>query len=287
MNIFAWFKANPLGAAILAALGITVAVKAKDANAAESDDDQDLIMDDASGAPGKQPKHRRGFAAVRVEAQRFGKAAGWNVESRKWFERFAVLQAASESGANNYRGLGIEDRYPSWAIPTKNASVNLKVAEANAAKIAYDRNVTKGALPSSDAPMKYWLLGSGGWFGILPANGLVSFGKADANEYSPVDIFDARRSVAMLADYMRRLTWWKSFKAADPSNHVEVLKAGMASPSLMGKPDHSRFKSTAKKARKNAALHGVPKSFFSEPIPSQLRTRKDMLKINRKMEGRS
>lgn len=54
-----------------------------------------------------------------------------------------------------------------------------------------------------------WCIGSGGWFGFLPSTGL--FARGFENE-DPALIFDPAASVAMFADFVRRVTrHWPKF----------------------------------------------------------------------------
>jgi hypothetical protein len=296
MNVWLWIKAHPWVSALVAAS--TVALTAKPAAAKAKE-----VIAGGGGAPGDKPDHVKGFGQVRAYCRMVCKAAGMSNDATSWAENFMVLQAASESGANNYRGLGIPSRFPSWAIPTggeKNSSgqweveagassklIKIQNAESNAARISYDRNRDRGTIPPGGASVTEWTIGSGGWFGLLPASGLYAFRKSKENgEFLPFDIFDARRSVVMLLAYMQRLTAWSTFKAQPADEAVAVMKRGMASPDLMNKPGHSRSISTEAKARANAKKWGVPASFFSRPIPAELKMSRDWLKLIRKVEGR-
>lgn len=249
------------------------------------------------------PKHYTGFSNVRKLAQEVGKAAGLSSSGRKWLERFSVIQASSESGANNYRGLGLPPKFPAWAKPSSAKLVNgswvsssttdkgrwYQANEAKAAQIAYDRNVTRGSLPPSSATQDDWTFGSGGYFGFLPANGAYTFRKSIIkDEFGPLDVFDARRSLLMLMRTLAALTGWSSFKLLPANDQVTGLKRAMASPTLIPKPNSERGILSANRARAAAKKLGVPSSFFDEPVPTELRKQsRDWVAIARKMEGRA
>lgn len=293
-GLWALIKANPAVAGVLAALGLGVAYKSKTP-----------LTSKLGGPPpegGAPPEHLKGMSHVRELTRVVCKAAGFTPDAISWAVNFTVLQAATESGANNYRGLGIPSMFPSWAIPTgavkeggkwvvsPDASaglVKLQNAEAKAARITYERNEERGSLPKSNAPKSQWTFGSGGYFGLLPASGLYAFRSgADFNEFHPFDVFDARRSIVMLLAYMQRLSAYSSFKAQPNNDQVNVLKRGFASPSLMSKPAADRSVLVAERNERNAQKYGIPASFLSRPMPYELKKSRDWVKLIRKVEGR-
>jgi len=284
-----WVKAHPIIAALTAGgvLLLPRAAKAKEAK---------------TGEPGSKPAHEKGMAKVRARIREATKAAGMSKEAQAWAENFAVIQAASESGGDNFRGLGEPRFFPSWAVPTgakkengkwtikdgaSEGLIKLQNAETKAAQLAYKRNKERGTLPQSDASYEEWTFGSGGDYGGLPANLLYPFRKGEPGEFHPYDVFDKRRSAVGMLAYMQRLSQWGTFKDRPGSQNVDTLKAGFASPDLMGKPDASRSKSSALKARANAKKYGVPASFFTSPMPYELKQGRDWLKLIRKIEGRA
>jgi len=257
-----------------------------------------------SPSSARPPKHYTGFASLRKVVQEVAKAAGLDYTERQWLERFAVIQASSESGANNYRGLGVPERFPVWAVPSgadkkdgrwvvspaaSTKMRSLQTNEAKAAVVAYERNEGRGSLPPGDFPLAYWTLGSGGYFGFIPANGAYAFRSSTRpNEFGPLDVFDAHRSVVMLMRTIAALAAWSTFKKLPENDQVTGLKRAMASPTLIPEPNAERSKSSAAKARAAASKRGIPASFFDQPMPSGLRKRsRNWVELVRKVEGRS
>jgi len=291
-NILLWLKANKVKAALAALFGVAVAPKIVKA------EDRPLEVPN-----GGQPEHLKGMSHVKSLTRSICKKAGMSEDAISWAVNFVTLQAATESGANNYRGLGIPSMFPAWAIPTgatkvkgkwevaPNASEGLRKlqdAEARAARITYDRNAERGSLPPSGATKAMWTFGSGGYFGLLPASGLYAFRSSKENgEFHPYDVFDARRSIVMLLAYMQRLSRYSSFEAQPKNEQVNVLKRGFASPSLMSKPAAQRSITVAQRNVSNAKKYGVPASFLSRPMPYELKKSRDWVKLIRRVEGRA
>ena len=290
MKWWAWLKANPAFAALGGLVGVFALPKVVKA---------EPKLEIPSGG---KPEHLKGMKHVKELTRQVCKAARMTPDAISWAVNFVTLQAATESGADNYRGLGIPSMFPAWAIPTGGEKVDgkwrvkptasaglrkLQNAEAAAARTTYIRNRDRGSLPASDAPQNDWTFGSGGYFGLLPASGLYAFRSSKRqNEFGPLDVFDARRSIVMLLAYMQRLSGYSSFKNQPKSDNVNTLKRGFASPSLMGKPAAERSVLVASRNKSNASKYGIPASFLTSPMPYELRKSRDWTALIRKVEGR-
>lgn len=96
------------------------------------------------------------------------------------FSNFAVAVARRESRGDNL-ALGTHD--------------------AGAACRGFERNA-ESRFAANPYPKEAWCKGSGGWFGFIPSTALAAPGFENLN---PDLIHDPKASVAMLADYIRRL----------------------------------------------------------------------------------
>lgn len=96
------------------------------------------------------------------------------------FAAFAEAVARGESGFNNE------------AVNPADAPYACKLWENNRAK-RYKNN------PFGE---RWWCWGSGGWFGFLPATALAAPGFHDS---SPMLVFSPEASIALLADFVRRI----------------------------------------------------------------------------------
>ena len=88
-------------------------------------------------------------------------------------------------------------------------SVNDSTSEAEAAARAYDRNRDRYA--GCGHPASAYTFGSGGWFGMLPANALAQLGDAHRC-LPPSSVFDPRASMAMAVGFARGLMRWKAYE---------------------------------------------------------------------------
>ena len=76
----------------------------------------------------------------------------------------------------------------------RRASVESREHEASAALAAYERNAY--VLADSPYPKPAWVFGSGGAYGLIPANALAPFFDTLAlrrGEVGPYDVFDPKR----------------------------------------------------------------------------------------------
>jgi hypothetical protein len=231
---------------------------------------------DAAKDPALPTGGKRGdYESVRLMARKLGGQLGWRPKTIQWFERFAQVQAWSESRANS-------------------AAANRTKSEATAAARAYARNAPKMPDLVAGTKPEDWTWGSGGWFGFLPANGVFRFKDQGAavGEISPMDVFDPWRSTVMLLVYASRLTNWSNFRDLETKDqNAYALKRGFASPTLMDDvTGNARADISHKHVDQAVRALGIPASWASEPVPSEMkneRGRSDWLTVLRKGEGRA
>ena len=244
-------------------IGLGFAVLATEARA------DDTGTDDTG--PGEVPK---GYGAVRATAAKYAEAIGLSSADRKWFERMAMVQAHSESRGNPL-------------------AANRTSSERAAARKAYDRNAPKMPVivQGTDPYDWYGEFGSGGWFGLIPANGLYHLRKdARPGEFGPDDVFDPWRSTVMYAAYLQGLTNWRQFRDSDQTAYA--IKRGGAAPGLMDNmPDEDdgtdRDNVSNRNLEKAMAALGIPESWARQPVPNALRVKRDWVEIVRQGEGRT
>lgn len=173
------------------------------------------------------------------------------VGADKQWQNFFLLVAQGESGGNNLVGLGVETDAPPYV------HMNFSNAEAKAAQRAYDRNAEHF---TSCWPAGAYEFGSGGWFGLLPANGLVAF-KADNTLrcLHPWSVFDPKISMIMAAWFARRLTGWSNWDGT-----VLSLRVGWGAPEKMG--DASYIESKRDKFVEDCLQVGLPPSFLDTKL---------------------
>lgn len=142
-----------------------------------------------------------------------------------------------------------------WVISAHNGSAS----EVSASASAYDRNAEK--LSECKHPRSAYVIGSGGWYGFLPANGIVSaFRGTPGICIDPATIYDPWISTLMAIAYAKNLQGWGSFKRSDRT-WLE-LNRGWSVP---GKMDIARPKSD-ERFLKGLRAQGVPESFASKKV---------------------
>lgn len=156
--------------------------------------------------------------------------AEWAFLDEEWIA-FLEATAAGESGFNNLVGLGNPALFPDWAQANTKASSAAQTREAAAAVIAYDRN---SYLKNCSWPRSRYVFGSGGWFGLLPANAVVAFKGTRYECIDPWSVFDPVSSLVEIVDYCRRIMRWDNFKAKPTWLNLRI---GIGNPSNMGKSD--------------------------------------------------
>lgn len=203
----------------------------------------------ASG-PSVRPVDAKGLAKVRAYAANAGLSKDW--------QDFFVLVAYRESKGRSDVGLGIDAGAPVWADLHGGSAGE---SEAAAAARAYDRNANDLA---ECWPRVTYTWGSGGWYGILPANGLEVFEGTTWHCIHPWTVLDPAISTVMAIGMARRLMGWDGFKAAPT---VLNLRLGWGDPSSMGEPD----KLAAKRDdyEKDARSAGLPVSFLDKRLETR------------------
>jgi len=148
-----------------------------------------------------------------------------------WIVFFEAM-AANESNFKEWVGLGKPELYPEGTVPSQNHPEWRKENEHQAAIRAYERNIERYE-DCGYAPERY-TFGSGGWFALLPANGLRAFDGTDLQCLDPYSVFDPAASVVMAIEMVRRLMRWSGWKKAPTFAN---LRAGLKNPAEMGDPE--------------------------------------------------
>ena len=188
---------------------------------------------------------RAGLNAIRSLGARAGLSEDWIA--------FFAMTARGESGWNNLVGLGDQ------ALVPEGIKMNRSAAEATAARRAYERNVAR----YGDCPHPAWMyqFGSGGWFGILPANGLQAFWCTQFQCLSPYAVFEPEASLVMAIGIARRLQNWSGFQARPTWIN---LRLGWGCPSCMGDPE--RIAARRERFEGHARATGLPDGWLDRPV---------------------
>ena len=210
--------------------------------------------------------------------------AWWSVRSPSWDDmvrrtgaprevaRFAELQRYTESRGNPKAGLGRPELFPWWAEPRRSAGKAERDNESAAALEAYERNAS--AYGESPFRKPAWVFGSGGAYGLIPANALAPFRDTDALRrglVGPHDVFDPWRSTVLFVDMIRRLIARDEFTELPPvARNWLAIKRGLASPTLMA--DHAETKERSRTVRQRAdeaaEAAGLDPSFLRTRVPN-------------------
>jgi hypothetical protein len=184
-----------------------------------------------------------GLSSVRQHAILVGAPKPW--------QDFFILVAQGESGGNNLVGLGVQTDAPPYV------HMNYSTAEAAAAGRAYDRNAEHF---TNCWPQGAYEFGSGGWFGLLPANALVAF-KTDGELrcLHPWSVFDTKIAMIMAAWFARRLTGWSNWDGT-----VLSLRVGWGAPEKMG--DQEYLEQKRSKFEEDCRQVGLPESFLDTKL---------------------
>ena len=207
--------------------------------------------------PRGEAKAENGYAGVRYQARHLARVMGWSGATEEWFENFAQVQAFSESRGNF-------------------TAANRTSSERSAAKTAYTRNAPKMPTIIAGTTPDQWYgeIGSGGWYGLIMANGLYAFRSQGAavGEVGPQDIFNAWRSTVMEAAVIDRLMGWSNFRDLSGSDrNAYALKRGMASPTLMDNVSgHARGDIANRHVDQAVKALGISESWKYETVPSEL-----------------
>ena len=211
-----------------------------------------MKANDSSGA--WQPPSRGGLAKLRALCSAAGLDEEWT--------QFLSFVSYGESGWNNLVGLGNPSLFPASAKPNRKASAEAQANEAAAAVKAYERN--KERFVSCGHPAVHYQFGSGGWFGLLPANGLAKLDGTSLVCLSPFAVFDPPASIAMALGFARALMGWDGFKARP--THLN-LRIGWGNPSAMG--DAAILSAKRVRYEKHRKAVGLPAGWLDAEIPSR------------------
>lgn len=169
--------------------------------------------------------------------------------------KFLILVARGESGWDPLVGLGDPELFPAGTKPNRKASTALQEGEARAARKAYQRHADVFAACGVGHDEAAYGFGSGGWFGMLPANGLWQLRDTPFRCWPPSAVFDPARAITIAIAFARGLQGWDGYQA---NRTVGNLRAGWGLPTSMGTSiDPDRIA----KYRRHATESGLPASF--------------------------
>ncbi len=143
-----------------------------------------------------------------------------------------------------------------------NLAENTASGEASAARRAYDRQLARGRFSGSPWPESAYTFGSGGWYGLIPANAMEGFAGTELENLDPrTAIHDPVTSTILAFEYARRIFGWAAFDGTWLG-----LRVGWANPSKMGDPDF--VAEVAGRFRKDLEAVGASPSFMHERVVS-------------------
>lgn len=199
------------------------------------------------------PPENEGQETIRALSQAAGLDASWT--------KFLEAAAAGESGFNNLVARGVQNGAPSWA------KVVVKQKDADKAMVAYERNEEK--YQGCGWSASRYAFGSGGWWQLLPANGLAAFWGTSEQCMDPWAVFDPAPSMTMILHYLKRIQSYSKFKAVPTWGNLRV---GMRSVSYLGREDElERQRTGTNKLGDRLEQLGYDRSFVDEsvtPMPS-------------------
>ncbi len=138
---------------------------------------------------------------------------------------------------------------------------NTSKSEAAASVRAWDRN--KKHLEACGHPAEQYTWGSGGWTGLLPANGLMMFDGHRRCAPPREAVHQPQLSLAMGVGFANGLTKWPGFKA-DPD--WTTLRSGFGWPAKMGRDPVRKAERRAVYAKRMRKL-GFPESWLDMKMP--------------------
>ncbi len=174
---------------------------------------------------------------------------------------FFEAVALNESRFNNLTGRGDPAMFPDWSEPNLKASASAQQREQRAAARAYERNAER--YRDCGFPVDDYTFGSGGWFGLLPANALAAFKDTDYRCLHPYYVFFPGASIVMAIEFARRLMNWSSWKSAPTFANLRV---GWGDPSKMG--DRKAMAESAAKLKARLSELGANPNIASMKPPS-------------------
>jgi hypothetical protein len=195
---------------------------------------------------------------------------------------FLAATALRESGWHTDVGLGPNDApgRPPWMRASR-ASWAAQDNEASAAGKAYDKNV--GLFAGSPYPRSRYAFGSGGWFGFLPAYGIISGFKQSPKMIAQIDpwaVCHPLVSVVMAVGFARGLMGWRQFD--EGGGTWFALRIGWGKPGKMAQTASSP-KTRASFAGHLATVGAAPSFMDRRPSPLTGPTGAALLQL---LEGR-
>lgn len=149
-----------------------------------------------------------------------------------------------------------------WESKFNNLAENDSPTEAAAARRAYDRARSKGRFSGSPWPESAYTFGSGGWYGLIPANAMEGFAGTDLENLDPrAAIHDPITSTILALEYARRIFHWAAFDGTWLS-----LRVGFANPSKMGDPEF--VAKVRERFAESLRAIGAPESFMHRQVVS-------------------
>lgn len=171
----------------------------------------------------------------------------WAFLDEEWLI-FLETVAWNESKFDNLVGRGRSNGAPDWA------QINEDSREVNAAQLGYDRN---SYLKDCPWPAARYTFGSGGWFGLVVASGVVAFRGTRYECIDPWAVFDPAPSLVMAVEYARRIMRYDAFNKQPTWLN---LRQGWGNPADMG--DASALASMEERFGNKLVELGYPANFM-------------------------
>jgi hypothetical protein len=188
--------------------------------------------------------------------QELGSTAGLD---REWM-KFFTATARGESAFTSNVVLGDRKLYPPGSKPSPETD-RLGPGEASGARRAHQRAVDEGRLTGCPWPASAYTWGSGGWFGMLPANAWHAYTNTTLRCRHPWYLLHPVDHVVVAIEFARRLTGWSTFKA-DPT--WLTLRVGWGNPSAMADP--ARREAVARRFTTQLEALGISSAFLKQKI---------------------
>jgi hypothetical protein len=191
----------------------------------------------ASQLVAAEPKRARRLAPTQPDLSRSPRVRG-----QEDFDRLAAV-AEDAIGLPGFADFARAVAYRESAF--NNQAVN--EGDAWAAAVGYDREV-KGRFAKNRYPRPRWVWGSGGWFGFLPTTALAAPGMELED---PMLVFEPAGSMAMFADYVRRIVQNSLPKLPPEQQTWTSVRRSMASLEVMHAWDEDPSTEAGQRARKS------------------------------------
>ena len=178
---------------------------------------------------------------------------------KQWKRLFKAI-GRGESGFDSNVVLGDPRLYPAGSQASK-LTDKLGPGEARGARKAYERGFEQGRYEGCPWDGDAFSWGSGGWFGMLPANAWYAYLTTGLRCRHPHYLLHPVDQLVVGVDFARRLMRWSAFKN---NPRWLTLRVGWGNPSAMDDPQaHERV---GLKFSKHLQAEGVDPAWMNEEV---------------------